>query len=41
MSMLYKLSTNKYMIMVRNDINTIIKLMIKLFLKKFIAKSRD
>ena len=34
MSMLCKLSINKYIIMVRNDINKIIKNMIKLLFKK-------
>ena len=41
MSMLCKLSINKYMIMVRNDINKIIKNMIKLlFKKKIFTNSR-
>ena len=41
MSMLCKLSINKYIIMVRNDINKIIKNMIKLlFKKKIFTNSR-
>ena len=41
MSVLCKLSINKYMIMVRNDINKIIKNMIKLlFKKKIFTNSR-
>ena len=42
MSMLCKSSTNKYMIMVRNIINKIIKNIIKLFFFfKFVTKFRD
>ena len=41
MSMLYKSSTNKYMIMVQNVIDKIMKNMIKIFFKKLFIKSRD
>ena len=42
MSMLCKSSTNKYMIMVKNIIDKIMKNMIKIFIKKkLIIKSRD
>ena len=41
MSMLCKSSTSKYMIMVRNFIDEIVKIMIKLIIKKLFAKFRD
>ena len=41
MSILCKLSTNKYMIMVKNVIDKIMKNMIKLKKKKLFIKSRD
>ena len=43
MSILYKLSTNKYMIMVKNVIDKIMKNMIEVFKKKkkLFIKSRD
>ena len=41
MSMLCKSSSNKYMIIVKNVINKIMKNMIKLFFLKLFIKSRD
>ena len=41
MSMLCKSSTSKYMIMVRNFIDEIVKIMIKLIIKKLFTKFRD
>ena len=41
MSMLCKSSTSKYMIMVRNFIDEIMKIMIKLIIKKLFTKFRD
>ena len=41
MSMLCKSSTGKYMIMVRNFIDEIMKIMIKLIIKKLFTNFRD
>ena len=41
MPMLCKSSTSKYMIMVRNFIDEIMKIMIKLIIKKLFTKFRD